>query len=150
MQTDYYTQQTVLLEDREPLTSQSPDNETNLHDATVSFSTPIASEADLQLDIQTYLIKKPASTFFMRAGDDDLKRLGISKGDLLIVDRSLKPVNKSIVIATLGGELIIKQILISKHTTYITPWSTRSTLLKINQDHDFEIWGVVAHSIHKL
>ncbi len=150
MQTDYYTQQTVLLQDsdfREPAVGET---QSKLTDATVSFSTPIANDADLQLDIKSYLIKRPASTFFMKAGDDDLKRLGINRGDLLIIDRSRKPTNRSIIIATLDGELIIKQILMSQHTTYITPWSTRSTLLKINQDNDFEIWGVVAHSIHTL
>lgn len=125
-------------------------NNFTLDQATVSFATPMATEADLKLDINKYLIKRPSSTFFMRAGDNDLVRFGISKGDLLVVDRSLKPVNKSIVVANLDGELLLKRILISKNITYLTPCNTPSTLFRLTEEHDFEIWGVVAHTIRKL
>lgn len=159
MQTDFYTQQTIIVDDirntvgigtlgnEQPTDAQTtPD----LQKATVSFSTPIATDADLKLDIKSYLIKKPASTFFMKAGDNDLQKFGIHRGDLLVVDRSLQPTNKSIVVVNLDGELLLKKILISKHTTYLTPWSTRSTLFRVTKDHDFEIWGVVAYNIHEL
>ena len=86
----------------------------------------------------------------MRAEDNDLANCGINQGDLLIVDRSLPVVNKSIVIVNLDGQLLLKKILISSHTTYLTPWTTRSTLFKITPNHNFEIWGVVAYNIHKL
>jgi len=157
MQTDFYTQQTILIDDIGNTTANTVSEQrsstevtTDLQTATVSFSTPIATDADLKLDIKSYLVKKPASTFFMKAADSDLQRFGINKGDILVVDRSLQPVNKSVVIVNLDGEMLIKKILISKHTTYLTPWNTRSTLLKITPDHDFEIWGVVAYSIHQL
>ena len=119
-------------------------------EATVSFATPILNSAELKLDIKNYLIKKPASTFFMRAGDNDLQRFGVNKGDILVVDRSLPAMNKSLVVVSFDGQLLLKRILISKHTTYLTPWNTGSTLLRITPDDDFEIWGVVAYSIHKL
>ena len=86
----------------------------------------------------------------MRAEDNDLANCGINQGDLLIVDRSLPILNKSIVIVNLDGQLLLKKILISSHTTYLTPWTTRSTLFKITSNHNFEIWGVVAYNIHKL
>jgi DNA polymerase V len=130
--------------------SESISREGKLPPATVSFSTPIANDADLKLDIKAYLIKRPASTFFMRAEDNDLTNCGINQGDLLIVDRSLPVINKSIVIVNLDGQLLLKKILISSHTTYLTPWTTRSTLFKITPNHNFEIWGVVAYNIHKL
>lgn len=153
MQTDFYTQQTILVNDMYSTPQQEQDTtqaSTNLQKATISFATPIATEADLKLDIKSYLIKKPASTFFMKAGDNDLQKFGVNRGDILIVDRSLKPVDKSVVVVSLDGELLLKKILISKHTTYLTPWSTRSTLFRVTPDHDFEIWGVVAYNIHKL
>lgn len=122
----------------------------SLEQATVSFATPMATNADLKLDINEYLIKRPSSTFFMRAADDDLKRFGVNRGDLLVVDRSMKPINKSIVVANLDGELLLKRILVSRNITYLTPWNTPSTLFRVTDEYDFEIWGVVAHTIRKL
>ena len=152
MQNNIYFQQTILVEDLVEQTSsqslQTP--EEKLQPATVSFSTPIVSNAELSLDINSYLVKKPSSTFFMRAGDNELFKIGIYRGDLLVVDRSLSPSNKSIVIVNLDGEMLIKKILISKHTTYLTPWNSRSKLLRITPENNFEIWGVVTHNIHKL
>ncbi len=132
------------------ITTHAPQVENSMPSATVSFSAPIINNADIGLDINSYLIKRPASTFFMRADDNDMKNWGINKGDLLVVDRSLTAVNKSIVIVSLNGELLIKKILMSSHTTYLTPWETRSTLFKVSPDYDFELWGVVAYNIHKL
>jgi SOS regulatory protein LexA len=152
MQNNIYFQQTILLEDLAEQNSDSDmqSNNEKLQPSTVSFSTPITSNADLGLDIGSYLVKKPSSTFFMKAGDGELSRFGIFRGDLLVVDRSLQPQNKSIVVVSLDGELLIKRILISKHTTYLTPWSTRSKLLRITPENNFEIWGVVTHNIHNL
>ena len=155
MQNNIYAPETIFIDDQEgfrstKLQSEQQKESTDLQMSTVSFSTPIKNNADLKLDIQSYLIKKPSSTFFMRAGDSDMQKWGIHQNDLLVVDRSLPITNKSIVVVSLQGELLIKKILISKHITYLTPWNTRSTLFRITPDHDFEVWGVVAYNIHQL
>ena len=156
MQNNIYAPETAFLDYQEDFRStrlyeeQKNEARKDLELSTVAFSTPIRNESDLKLDIQSYLIKKPSSTFFMKAGDNDLRKWGIHRGDLLVVDRSLPITDKSIVVVSLDGELLIKKILISKHITYLTPWNTRSTLYRITPENDFEIWGVVAYNIHEL
>lgn len=144
MNINSHKQQTLLTEEQ-----GGEETSQRLLQAKVNFTTPLLDNADLKLDISRYLIKRPASTFFMKVKDNDLRNSGIFSGDIVIVDRSITPSNKSIVVINLNGELLIKKILTSRNTTYITPVNTRSTLLKITNDIDFEIWGVVIYNIHR-
>ena len=53
------------------------------------FPSPADSWAEDILDLHEHLITKPAATFFVRVEGDSMIGIGIFKGDLLIVDRSL-------------------------------------------------------------
>jgi len=83
-----------------------------------------------KVDLNKLLIKNPEATFFVIAEGHSMNYAGIHDGDLLIVDRSLEPVTGNIVISTANEELTI------------VPLS--------NKIQKAEIWGVVAHVIHKL
>ena len=48
--------------------------------------------------------------FALRIRGDSMQGAGIYDGDLLVVDRSLEPVSGSIVIASLDGELTVKEV----------------------------------------
>ena len=66
----------------------------------------------------------------------------VSNKDLLVVDRSLNPENNSVVIAIVNEEFVVSRFVQTKDETY---------LLKYNKkEYDFEIWGVVSHSVHSL
>jgi len=82
-------------------------------------------------------------------------KAGIHDGDLLVVDRSIKPRDKNVVIAVVNGELTVKRIRISKNKRL----SLKLTLeaenenyrsQEINEEMEFEVWGVVTNVIHAL
>lgn len=81
---------------------------------------------DTGLDLNSLLIKHPASTFFFKVDGKDPK-LKLDAGDILVVDRSLNPTYQQLVLAIEEGE-----IRIQKFCTTIS-----------------EIWGVITHIIHK-
>jgi DNA polymerase V len=66
----------------------------------------VASEdyADVGLSLDERLIKRPASTFFMTAGED-APQAGIKRGDLLIVDRAEPPAPGRAAVIASDGEL---------------------------------------------
>jgi len=68
------------------------------------FASPSENDIEKNLDLNTFLVKHPASTFFVRVQGGKLRQAGIQSGDMLVVDKSLKPNSKSIVIATEDGE----------------------------------------------
>lgn len=112
------------------------------------FPSPAQDYLDGKLDLNSYLIKHPAATFFMRMSGDAMVDAGIFDNDLLIVDRSIEPENNSIIIAVLNGELTIKRIIKTRQDIYID--GLKENNIKITEDIDFSIWGVVTKVIHEL
>ena len=117
------------------------------------FPSPAQDYLDGKLDLNSYLIKHPAATFFMRMTGDAMIDAGIFDNDLLIVDRSIEPENDSIIIAVLNGELTVKQIIKNQKGIYIKSnlkESNKQNIFEITEDIDFTIWGVVTKVIHEL
>lgn len=74
---------------------------------------------------------------------------GIFSGDLLLVDRALKPANGSIIVAKLGGDLVCKRLKLVKAKVFLVPENPDYKTIEISPDSDgFEIAGVVTHNIH--
>ena len=124
----------------------------SLFEAKVSagFPSPAADYEEDKLDLNKYLIKHPAATFFVRAIGDSMVGAGIHCGDLLVVDRSLEPRDKSVVIAVIDGELTVKRIRIKKKKFTLEPENENYSVQEINEDTDFQVWGVVTNVIHAL
>lgn len=101
------------------------------------------------LDLNSYLIKHPAATFFMRMKGDNMAKFGIFDNDLLIVDRSLDPKNNSIIITVLNGELRVNKFIIIETNIFLES-GLKAEKIKITEDMDFSIWGVVTKVIHEL
>jgi DNA polymerase V len=101
------------------------------------------------LDLNEHLIKHPVATFAFRVTGDSMTGAGIFSGDLLIVDKSIKPISGSIVVAKLGGDLICKRLKLVKGKVYLVPENPKYKTAEISSDReDFEICGVVLHNIH--
>ena len=75
------------------------------------FPSPADDYIDQEIDLNRHLIKNPLATFVVHAEGDSMTGEGIYSGDALIVDRSLKPRNNSIVIACIDGELTVKKLI---------------------------------------
>ena len=96
---------------------------------TTGFPSPADDHIEQRLDLNKFIVKHPAATFFVRAHGDS-KETGIQTGDILVVDRSLDPTEKSIVMAVINGEFAIKQF---SH---------------VHKNNEIIVWGVVTHVIH--
>ncbi len=75
------------------------------------FPSPAEDHIEKKLDLNEFLIQHPAATFFVRVNGDSMTGAGINHDNILIVDRSLEPVNKKIVIAIINGEFTVKRLL---------------------------------------
>lgn len=70
---------------------------------TTGFGNPARSYVKSRLNPSDILVKNPSSTFFFRWEGDN--NYGISKGDILVVDRSLDPKEEDIVVVIEEGKL---------------------------------------------
>ncbi len=114
------------------------------------FPSPADDYLDKKLDLNEFLIKHPASTFFVKVKGDSMIKVGIHSGDILVVDRSLEPRDKKIVIAVLNGEFTVKRVQKMKDHLYLVSENDDYPPMEIKAEVDFEVWGVVVHVIHTV
>ena len=81
------------------------------------------------------------------AEGESMINIGIHHGDIIIVDRSLTPQNEDIIIAVLEGEFLIKQFSNMGDKIKLIPHNPKYPTIYITEDSDFQVWGVVVHSI---
>ena len=78
-----------------------------------------------------------------------MKDAGISSGDIMVVDKSLEPKNRSIVLAIIDGEFTVKRVNINSNKLYLVPENNDFLPIEITEEMDFKVWGVVTYVIHK-
>ena len=103
-----------------------------------------------KIDISKHLIKHPTATFFVKAAGESMINAGIHPGDILVVDRSLEPKNGKIVIAAVDGQLTVKRLQKSKKGIFLTPENDLFKPIKIEEENDILIWGVVTNVLHEV
>jgi DNA polymerase V len=114
------------------------------------FPSPADDYIDRKLDLNEYLIKHPAATFFVRVQGDSMIDAGIHSGDILIVDRALEPADGKIVIAVLYSELTVKRIKKTKTKLSLLPENPAFKPIEVTPEMGLEVWGVVTHVIHTV
>ena len=76
--------------------------------AAAGFPSPASDYVEERLSTDSYLVKNPIATFFVKVKGDSMIDAGINNGDVLIVDRSIDAKIGNIVLAELDGEFTIK------------------------------------------
>ena len=72
------------------------------------FPSPAEQYQETPLDLNELLVKRPAATFFVKVQGDSMIGEGIHDGDLLVVDRSLRPASGDVIIACVDGDFTVK------------------------------------------
>ena len=121
-----------------------------LHKVGAGFPSPATDYIEDDIDLNSHLITNAPATFIIRVQGKSMTNVGIYDGDSLIVDKSLNPKNFSTVIANVNEELVVKTLIKSKETNYLTSGSKNtSDRINLTDNPEIIIWGVVTYVIHK-
>ena len=122
-----------------------------IHKAGAGFPSPATDYIEEDVDLNVHLIKNVPATFIIRVQGKSMTDVGIYDGDLLVVDKSLKPKNFSTVIANVHDELVVKSFVKEKDEQFLTSGSKRTEdKIIINSESDICVWGVVTYVIHSV
>ena len=122
-----------------------------LHKAGAGFPSPATDYIEEDVDLNVHLIKNVPATFVIRVQGKSMTDVGIYDGDLLVVDKSLKPKNFSTVVANVHDELVVKNFVKTKDEQFLTSGSKKiEDKIIINNESDIFIWGVVTYVIHSV
>ncbi|HEY0319456.1 MAG TPA: translesion error-prone DNA polymerase V autoproteolytic subunit [Pyrinomonadaceae bacterium] len=113
------------------------------------FPSPAGDYVESNIDLNDWLIRNKLATYIVRVEGDSM--LGeIHPDDRLIVDRSLEPRHKDVVIACIDGEMLVKRLVIEEGRHFLMAENPQYPSIELNGDRELIIWGVATHSIHRL
>ncbi|MDA7768319.1 translesion error-prone DNA polymerase V autoproteolytic subunit [Flavobacteriales bacterium] len=113
------------------------------------FPSPADDYLDMDLNLHDYLVQHPSATFCVRAIGDSMVDAGIQSSDVMVIDRALTPKNNDIILAVVNGEFTVKRIKKSEDELYLMPANENYKPMKITEEMNFQVWGVVTFIIHK-
>ena len=118
----------------------------------VAAGSPIPAEdvVEDKIDLSTYLVQHPESTFLVRAQGQSMIGAGIFQDDLLIVDNKITPQSGHIIIALIDTEVTVKRLQIKDKKITLLPENPDYQPIIITSAITFSISGVVKHVIHSL
>jgi len=114
------------------------------------FPSPAEQYVEPQLDINTYLIKRPEATFLMRVVGESMRDAGIFEGDIVTVDRSLRPASGDIIVASIDGEFTVKYFKKDKNGVRLEPANPDFPTFKLKPGQRLDYFGKVIGVIRKL
>lgn len=139
------------------ITSVSPVSDENKVDSPIfssepsaGFGTPADDSVEESLNLHDLLVKNPTATFFVRVSGDSMEGARIFDGDILVVDRSQKPQNRSLVVAAVNGELVVKRLRETTAGPQLVSENIDYKPIVLSESDDCFIWGVVVGSARKL
>lgn len=118
--------------------------------ASCGFPSPADSHVEETLNLNDLLIKRPAATFFVRVAGDSMSPAGIQSGDLLVVDRSLRPTDGRVVVAVINAELFVKRLRFEQDKILLVADNPDYAPIAITEAMELNIWGVVTSVVHVL
>lgn len=115
------------------------------------FPSPAQDYMTDSIDLNRELIRHPATTFYARASGDSMRDCGIDDGDLLVIDKSLEPQDGDIVVAFIDGEFTLKTVRFDEkdNCIWLVPANKEYSPIKITEENNFLIWGVLTYNIKR-
>ena len=115
-----------------------------LHKAGAGFPSPATDYIEEDIDLNMHLIRNVPATFIIRVQGKSMVDVGINDGDLLVVDKSLKPKNFSTVIANVHDELVVKTLVQEKDKKFKWKWIVFFPLTRAPKGMKLLLWDIWA------
>ena len=113
------------------------------------FPSMAQDTVDRCLDLNSLVMSHPSTTFCARVKGDSMIGAGVYDGDILVIDRSLEPRDGDMAVCFVDGEFTLKFIEIADDCLWLRPANPDYPKIKVTEDNDFVVWGVVTYTIYK-
>lgn len=114
------------------------------------FPSPAADFLETAIDLNKELCKNPLATFYIKVKGNSMIDAGINDKDVLVVDRSLEPKNNKIAVCFIDGEFTVKRIKLEKNALLLMPENSNYNPIKVTEENQIIIWGIVTYVIKAL
>ncbi|MEJ6002602.1 LexA family protein [Paucibacter soli] len=114
------------------------------------FPSPAEDLGGKRIDLNDAFVRNQHATYLMRVSGASMRDAGIDDGDVILVDRSVKPSHRHIVVAIVDGEFTVKRLW--KMGSNIKLKAENPTFPDIvpKDGQVIEIWGVVTTAVKQF
>ncbi|WP_417290513.1 LexA family protein [Corallibacter sp.] len=114
------------------------------------FPSPADDFKEERLSLDSMLVKNKLATFYARVSGQSMIDAGLDDNDLLVIDRSLEPEHNRIAVCFLDGEFTVKRLRVEKDGVWLQPENANYQPIKVTEENEFVIWGIVTNVIKKV
>ena len=114
------------------------------------FPSEAYNYAEEGVDFNKLLVKRKETTFCLIAGGDSQIGDGISKGDLLVIDKLAEPYDNAIIVFSIDGEFTLKRLKYGKGYVELISSNPRFKTITVRDGEELRRWGVLTFSIKKF
>ena len=114
------------------------------------FPSPADDFKQQRISLDKELIKNKEATFFARVSGQSMVGAGLDDNDLLVVDKSLEPEHNKIAVCFIDGEFTVKRLKVEADGVWLQPENSDYEPIKITEENNFVIWGIVTSVIKKM
>lgn len=114
------------------------------------FPSPAEDYQVNRLDLSQLLIKHQQATYMLRVAGVSMREAGIDDGDILVVDRAIKPQHGHIVVAVVDGEFTVKQLHQRAGKVLLKAANPTYPDIVPKDGQTLEVWGVVTSCIKRF
>lgn len=114
------------------------------------FPSPADDFNTKRIDLTEQLIRHPQATFLLRVRGDSMRDAGIFDGDVLVVDKAIRPRHSHVVVALVDGEFTVKYLHKFGSTTRLVAANPTYPDIVPREGQTIEVWGVVTFTIKQF
>jgi len=114
------------------------------------FPSPAEDFQAKRIDVLERLVKHPQATYSMTVRGESMREAGIFDGDVLLVDRAIKPSHGQIVVALVDGDFTCKQLWQRGGRLKLKAANPTFADIVPTEGQTVEVWGVVIASIKQF
>ncbi|CAM1345332.1 LexA family protein [Tenacibaculum amylolyticum] len=114
------------------------------------FPSPADDFKESRISLDEELIRNKEATFFARVSGQSMIGAGLDDNDLLVIDRSIPPTNNKIAVCFLDGEFTVKRLRVEGNEVWLKPENPDYPIIKITEENNFLIWGIVTNVIKRV
>lgn len=111
------------------------------------FPSPAEDFKTGKISLDIALVKNKETTFYARIKGDSMIEADMEEGDILIVDKSLEPTDSKIAVCMVDGDFTVKRIKVDKDCVWLMPYNKKFNPIRITEENDFIVWGIVTYII---
>ena len=132
-------------------------NEDNIKDmplahtgVSAGFPSPADDFKELRISIDQEVVKNEEATFYARVDGQSMQGAGLDDGDLLVIDRSKEPEDNAIAVCFIDGDFTVKRLKVEAECIFLMPENPNYKPIKVTEDNQLIIWGVVTYVVKKV